>query len=146
MVVPTALVLGVGEQGMLQQVKVALDFRQWNHIYFVSQIFVNSRHQLATVVPGRKVGEVFPDKSFRKVAFRLHELFHDLSGFGAVQDSLPDLLLIKQHNPEAVVPAVEVALIQLQHLVAKLQLDLEDLASPLNLCLLDRGFCALILG
>lgn len=121
-VVPRTLILWISEVSVLQLLKVRLDCLEWYDVRLVlvaqSVATVKARHELATIVPGREIGEIFLDQSQSHLAFCLNEhllvLFVYLVRSFALQ--LPSLLVLAQErldDPELVVPAVKVPLILL---------------------------------
>lgn len=116
MVVPAALILRVSKQRVLQQVKVTFNLVKRDHVHLIRQVFVDGRHEFASVVPRRKVREVFPDKTLCVVALLLHKLLDYLAS--SVLEPAWNLLLVQLYDPQSIVPAVKVSFIKLQHFVA----------------------------
>jgi hypothetical protein len=128
-VVPDTLILRVCIQRVLQHLELRLDLLEWQGIQQAWQILVEKWHQLASVVPRREVCEVLPDDRFCHIAFFLDECLLGLVARLIIDfdhpESLCNLFNVQLSDPQAVVPAVEVAFVHLEHLVAKHQLHFE---------------------
>ena len=142
MVVPRALVLRICEVGVLQLLKVGLDRLERDGVCSVvvaqAVAAVEARHELATVVPGREIGEVLLDQGQSHLALCLDEhllvlFIYFFRSFPLQLSPLGMLLQESLYHPQFVIPAMKVPFILFQHFVAQQQLILQDVRVHLDL-------------
>ena len=95
------------------------------------------RHQFAPVVPGGEIREVLHYQCKSHLTFGFNEwllvLLVDLfQGFAF--NAAPECMLLQKrlNDPQLIIPTMKIALILLQHLVAKKQLILQDIRIHLD--------------
>jgi len=86
-------------------------------------------HELPAVVPGRVITEVLLNDLLSHLALLLQKTLKHLPVFSAALYPLD----VGLYDPESVVPAVEVALVPLQELVAQHEFAFKDLGLPVVL-------------
>lgn len=123
-VVPRALVLRIGVEGVLEPGQIFLDGgKRYDIVQVVdlaTKFVMQKGHQFAAIMPGRVVREILLNHLERDRNFLLDKRFFHIIQILTFEQvcTNPHFLQVTFDDPRAIIPAVEVALIHLKHLGA----------------------------